>query len=105
MVQSSGHVRNRTWRQYPDPAVQHFAHKIEVSHGDGHGGMPFPVRPCRFWKPTAHRADDPGWTRPAYPSWRGRAVIDDHLARFAFHASPSVPSSGVPEGQPAFVLR
>ena len=69
MLQSTGRFETEHGARYLTQLCKHFAHKIEVSHGDKHGE-------CHF--PFGHAVMD------ADQLARTKAVIDDHLARFAF---------------------
>lgn len=83
MVQSSGTFETEHGAKYLTQLCKHFAHKIEVSHGDGHGECHFPLGHAVL------EADGTALTirldaSDADQLARTKAVIDDHLARFAF---------------------
>ncbi|AWC21200.1 hypothetical protein CO731_00648 [Aminobacter sp. MSH1] len=83
MVQSSGTFETEHGAKYLTQLCKHFAHKIEVSHGDGHGECHFPFGHAVLeadGTALTIRLDAPDADQLA----RTKAVIDDHLARFAF---------------------
>ncbi|PSJ62638.1 DUF2218 domain-containing protein [Kumtagia ephedrae] len=83
MVESTGRFETAHGPKYLTQLCKHFAHKIEVVHGERHGE-------CRFSFGTAVMdADDEALTvrlavSEADQLPQAKAVIADHLARFAF---------------------
>jgi len=83
MLQSTGRIETEHGAKYLTQLCKHFAHKIEVSHGDGHGECHFPFGHAVM------NADATTLTieveaPDADQLARTKAVIDDHLVRFAF---------------------
>lgn len=83
MAGTTGRFETENGRRYMIQLCKHFAHKIEVTYDDSHGE-------CRFgWGVASFDADDKALSvridaadEEQLP--RAKAVIDDHLARFAF---------------------
>ncbi|AMS39117.1 DUF2218 domain-containing protein [Aminobacter sp. NyZ550] len=83
MFQSTGRFETAHGVKYLTQLCKHFAHKIEVSHGDGHGECHFPFGHAVMKADVtglAIEVDAPDADQLA----RTKAVIDDHLVRFAF---------------------
>lgn len=83
MVEAAGRFETEHGPKYLTQLCKHFAHKIEVTHSERHGECLFP-----FGK-VVMDADDTGISvRVVTPDGeqlvRAKAVVDDHLARFAF---------------------
>ncbi|MBW7921450.1 MAG: DUF2218 domain-containing protein [Rubellimicrobium sp.] len=69
--------------RYMQQLLKHFAHKIEVQVGDSDGHAALPVGPAAFTATAAELRVEITLNDPEMAP-RARAIIDDHLARFAF---------------------
>lgn len=83
MAETTGRFETEHGRKYMIQLCKHFGHKVEVSYDDTHGE-------CRFgWGAASFDADDQALTiridvADEEQLSRAKAIVDDHLARFAF---------------------
>lgn len=69
--------------RYMQQLLKHFSHKVEVQLREADGHAALPVGPAVFTATARELRVEITLTTPEMAP-RARAIIDDHLARFAF---------------------
>ena len=89
MLSSEARVSTAMARRYLGQLCKHFAHKIPVTENEAGGRIEFPAGVCALEARAdllvmrAEAADEAALARV-------QAVIDSHLARFAFRDQPEI---------------